>query len=751
MYKNKFFGCAAILAAAALLQGCSLDEPFGDGGNGELTISTTMNGDVKTTRGVPANNDYLRQNCVVFIENSRGVMRKYKGLDNIPAKITLSTGSYVCNAWSGDSLPASYEAKFYRGKAAFDIEQNQTTSLALKCNIANVVASVDPASLNIGLKNMKVNFSTSRGALDFDETNIPTAKGYFMTPSPEVKAKDEAAYADNTKLTVKITGTKEDGSAYEKTQVVPDVKRAHEYVVVVTKEDRPVIEGGALIEIVIKDIPIIEDTVEVFPGPSVAGVGYDITDQQVNLTHSFGDKKVYIRGYYGLSTVTMSLSENFTDLTSGQNILTASVAEALNAKGILVERHESVDAETNVKVDELYITFKAAYLNGLADSQDPYIVTFECVDERHLTGSGQINFANTEEAIAHIDDAISEPTPDPSIYPMAILGSEATLSARLYKSDAATYGFKYRKAGDSDWLTATATPSSGKPRTRALDYTLYSVTLKGLTPATTYEYKAFVDDFVSETIQTFKTETPFIIPNSSMEDWSTYRASTLLGTKTVVFPGTGSEPTFWDSGNEGAATANKVLTDKSTDMVHSGTYSARLESKLAAGMVAAGNLFFGDYVKTDGTNGVLALGRPYNGTHPVKLRVWMNYRPGNNTKVKSGNESYVDFGAGETDHGQIYVALTDGVVDIRTNPSNRKLFNPEDAQVLAYNQITWTGNYGPDGQLQEVEIPFIYNDRAKSKRPTHLVIVCCASKFGDFFSGSEGSVMYLDDFELIYE
>ncbi|MDE5712626.1 MAG: PCMD domain-containing protein, partial [Muribaculaceae bacterium] len=31
------------------------------------------------------------------------------------------------------------------------------------------------------------------------------------------------------------------------------------------------------------------------------------------------------------------------------------------------------------------------------------------------------------------------------------------------------------------------------------------------------------------------------------------------------------------------------------------------------------------------------------------------------------------------------------------------------------------------------------------------VIVCSASKFGDYFCGSSSSVMYVDDFELVYE
>ena len=35
--------------------------------------------------------------------------------------------------------------------------------------------------------------------------------------------------------------------------------------------------------------------------------------------------------------------------------------------------------------------------------------------------------------------------------------------------------------------------------------------------------------------------------------------------------------------------------------------------------------------------------------------------------------------------------------------------------------------------------------------PTHLVLVCSASRYGDYFTGSRDSKMWVDDFELIYD
>lgn len=744
-----------VLGATALLQSCAMEAPFGEGGEGSLSINTEINGETKQTRAENNldNAEYvqsLRDKCVVFIENSRGVMRKYKGLSNIPASIKLSTGQYVCNAWTGDSVAASFDSKFYRGQQPFEIIENESTSVSMKCNIANVVVSVDAASVaGTGLKNPRITFTSSRGSLEFDETMFADNKGYFMIPSPQ----DTKNYtAENRTITVMIEGTTEDGQAYSKESRIQNVERAHEYQIALSADKPSIDEGGALIQLIIKDIPIIDDTVEIFPAPIVKGYGFDIAEQLVNTDRTFNDQKLYICEYKGTKSVQVGFSENFTDMADG-DLLNNTYVEQLSAKGITVERQNSKDAGSGVDVYEIYVTFPAAFLNALPSSPTQYTVAITATDSRNLVTAASLRIANSNDAIEKIDDVIADPAPDAETNPMAVLATKATLTGTLYNAGAARYGFKYRKAGESAWNEAVANGASGAPRrTRANKGTAYSVTLSGLEPGTTYEYKAFADDFESGAVLTFKTEDKYIIPNASMESWSTYQAKTMLGERTVTFPGTGDVTTHWDSGNEGAATANGILTDKSTDMVHSGTYSARLESKIMFTMIAAGNLFFGDYVKTDGTNGVLALGREYNGSHPTKLRVYANYRPGTNLSIKDDNKDYVgDLTASGCDNGQIYVALTVGTVDIRTNPKDRKLFNVDDEQVLAYGQVTWKEAFGPDGQLQMIEIPIEYKANARTTRPTHLIITCCASKFGDFFSGAEGSVMYLDDFELVYE
>lgn len=754
----------SVVASASILSSCSMDSPFGDASEGSLTIVTEINGDVKRTRALDSDElSTLREKCVVYIENNKGIIRRYRGVDNIPENISLQTGAYVAEAWSGDSVSASFDKKFYRAYQKFNVEKG-SNALTLKCNIANVVVSVDPASLEADVNDLKVTFTHSKGVLVFNEENITTAKGYFMMPDGE------------TSLTYIIEGKQTDGTPFIKQGTLNNVKRAHEYSLSVAHTDKPVTDGGALIQISIADIPLIEEFVEIFPAPSAVGDGFDINGQLISLENNFSDANLYIRAYNGFSSVVMNFSDNYTDIASGQNLLDSSVVSALAEKGILVERRQSVDVADNetqvrrgaaensdVVVDELFVTFSKSFLDALQESETEYKFSFVVKDGNDRQSELALRVANTPAAVEYIDPVSTASAPDPVATPMAVLARSATLNGYILDAENATnYGIAYRAFGSSDWIKAYPSASEANAVRRAVRQNVdgkaslisYSVNITGLTPGTLYEYKAFCDNFDDADVVTFSTESIFVIPGASFEEWSTYRASTMLGTKTIVLPSnTGDKLTsYWGSGNEGAATANMTLTDKSTDMVHSGTYSARLASNAALGIIAAGNIFIGHYVETEKTsNGVLMLGREYNGSHPTKLRFYVNYRPGGDVVVKDENKDLIDVVAGGIDHGQVYVALCDEPIEIHTYSGNRKLFVEEDPHVLAYGQVTWTENFGPDGQLQMFEIPLRYKESAKTTRATHLVVTAAASKFGDYYSGSKSSVMYLDDFELIYE
>lgn len=758
--RNIFLGSAVVMTAGIILQACSSENPFGeDSGMATLSMQTSLHGNVikMTTRaGNGIDEAYLNENLVIYIEEpGRGVIRKFKGKNNIPDNISLPVGKYIVEGWSGDSVSASFDKKFYRGYENIELTQGQNT-MAFHCNIANVLVSINTDELKDALTDIKVTVGHTRGQLEFTGETL-TETGYFMMPNgtKEKPATQELSYV--------IDAKQSDGSDFHKESKIEDVERAHQYNIVLKADAQEITTGGALVKIEIVDVPVIEEDVIVFPAPgyrvTVAGKVHDVNDQLNIVNGNPGDVVLRVLGYGGLSSVKLNLSDNFGDLAgvvNGRNLISDYDARtALEGRGIQVLMQDSKDPiadnsgrEKDLK--EVYLTFPSAYLDNLPASDQEFIMEISATDGRGFSSNGKFRFANSDAAVERLAPVGTASAPDPANQPMAVQSHSATLTGYIYDAAATDYGIRYRKQGDSTWTEARPTNAPSNAPTRAGVKIPYTVAITGLEAGATYEYKAFCSDYEDANVQTFTTESYFIIPNASFEDWSTYTAQTMLGKKTVTFPGLGSEPTFWDSGNEGAATANLTLTDKYSDIKHSGQYSTKLTSKAAMGVLAAGNIFIGDYVKTDGTNGILSVGREFNGSHPTKVRVYANYRPGSDVKVKSGNEEFMPENF-VNDHGQIYVALTTDAVELRTNPSNRKLFDPEGSEVVAYGQVTWTSAFGADNTLELVEIPLSYRKLAQTARPTHIVIVASASKYGDFFSGSEGSTMILDDFELVYD
>lgn len=753
--------------SAVMLLGCSAENPFDTDGKGIVRLHTVVNS--ITTRADEATdtddiNQRLNDNCVVYISRKNGndkdgLIYKNVGLSNIEPQITLKSGNYVAEAWTGDSVTASFDKKFYRGYQPFTVTSGSLNNVVLNCKIRNVVASVNTSTIDPNLMNddykITIKNSGKEGELVFTKDNADSAKGYFMMPKGD------------TTLEYMIEGTRKDGKPFSKSGTIENVESAHHYILNFEYNpggDSDTETGAVFIKIIIKDEDLEEsDSADIYAKPTIAGVEFDI-DKQLNYIDAANipDRtRVQVCAFGGLDEIVIS-TDAYTLLelpAQSFNVLKLDeqTETAFKEAGLTWSR-SGLNEKNNVET--AYVGFKQMMLEKLpTDSKTEYTISITAKDIAGKSTTKSLRIVRNEEAII-VEDPIVLDNLATTNDLLAIGAHSATLTYTLADESIGTPGIEYRKAGSNgEWtFQGISIPSSARRHTLRKAAAKASLTITGLESGTTYEYRAAEkrsdgDWHSTEQPMRFTTEQTYAIPGASFEEWSTYTAKTMLGTRTVTLPWPvgDKEASYWGSGNEGSATANLTLTDKSADMKHSGTYSASLESKSAMGIIAAGNLFMGTYVRTDGTNGVLSVGRPYNGSHPTKLKVYANYRPGKSVSVKQGNEKYVPSGfASGNDHGQIYIALTSEAVEIRTDPNNRKLFTQDDPVVLAYGQVTWTDNFGPDGSLQELEIPLEYKEAARTTKATHLVIVCSASKYGDYFSGSAGSKMYLDDFELVY-
>lgn len=318
------------------------------------------------------------------------------------------------------------------------------------------------------------------------------------------------------------------------------------------------------------------------------------------------------------------------------------------------------------------------------------------------------------------------------VYPDPESGNEATgdvfaMVSRAIINGSVTSGktpvVEYKAQNASTWQTASDVTVSG---------TKFTATLTGLTGSTTYNYRVTVDGAAGSE-QSFTTAGEVALENGGFESW--YQEGD-------IYVPNASGSSFWGTGNPGAASFIGNLTTPTSDAVSG--QAAKLESKNALIKLGAGNIFTGDFA-LDGTNGILHFGQPFT-TFPTALRLYYKYT--STTINRIGDEvGSLENLRGRPDSCHIYVALSDKSepYEIRTRPSVRKVFDKNDANIIAYGEFI---SGSSTSSYQQITIPLEYR---ANRTPRYIVIVCSASKYGDYFIGGEGSTLWLDEMELVYE
>lgn len=294
-----------------------------------------------------------------------------------------------------------------------------------------------------------------------------------------------------------------------------------------------------------------------------------------------------------------------------------------------------------------------------------------------------------------------------------------------------TNGFEYKEENSTEWIPVEeeyVTDDDGELTARVFR----------LKSNTTYIYRAYSgNDFGDEV--SFTTGEPVTLPGGSFDNWHQVEK--------VWNPWGESDSPIWDTGNKGATSLGDSNTQPTDDTWNKKGKAARLESKFiglgSIGKFAAGNLFIGEYIRTDGTNGVLNFGRPFT-ARPTKLKGHYKYSTAPISYVSSGYEHLKE----KPDTCAIYIALTDWSepLEIRTKPSDLSVFNKKDSHIIAYAEF-YSGETVTEYKSFELTLDY----RDTSRVPTYIVIVCSASKFGDYFVGGPGALLYVDDFSLEYD
>ncbi len=275
-----------------------------------------------------------------------------------------------------------------------------------------------------------------------------------------------------------------------------------------------------------------------------------------------------------------------------------------------------------------------------------------------------------------------------------------------------------------------------------------SATLKGLTPNTAYEYRLYYNDGATDASSspvTFTTEELAGIYNSGFESW------TLSG---KAWAPNAEGDSYWATSNPGSTLMGEKwnVTTGITDGAYNGT-SAQLKSTYVVIKFAAASLYTGTFGGLVGTNGaMLNWGVPF-ASRPTNLKGYMKYTTG---AINRGNQpSGIGAAAkGENDACQIFcVLLTEDlkVTNYVKSPDtdgyelSTAINWQTDPRVVAYGELTQNTS---DNAWKAFDIPLTYH--SLTQKPTHLLIVCSSSKWGDYFYGCDSSTLLLDDFTLEY-
>lgn len=233
--------------------------------------------------------------------------------------------------------------------------------------------------------------------------------------------------------------------------------------------------------------------------------------------------------------------------------------------------------------------------------------------------------------------------------------------------------------------------------------------------------------------------------NMSFDDWSKE------GSAYVCYAADASQEnrTVWGTPNKTTAGLGKPTympetgfvavkgPGKSAAMIQSRLINMVLTKKLAAGTLFTGQM--GD-INLSTMNASLKWGIPFSG-RPKSLEGYACYRPVKIDVTKSPYESK----KGETDTGHIFVVLADWDGQFIVDSGKGKFLDTDnDPGIIGYGRVAFD-HYMNDYEKFVIDIEY-RNDRT----PKYVVIVAASSVLGDYFTGGDGSALYLDEFRFNY-
>lgn len=688
--------CACALALAS----CVSDGKVKDAASNtpsEEKGALTINVGTRTEGG--AERDYI----LSIFKNESGkstLVRKYDSSKEDmqkPEFIWLLAGNYTAKVECGTAVAATFnEAEQYLyGDKDFDITAGETKTVDLVAVMQNIpVEVIFDQTITDGFHegyNVVVKADD-----DVKLTYTESKKGYFIMPEGVTTLSWQFVgtfeYEDGEQVNVNKSGTIEN----------VELKKGYKLSFTFTKD-----ASGVLDNIIVDIDESIEERDDHFafnPDPELKGDGFDLN---AVCNYSGGDRRYVATSPAEFCAVSI--------VAGGKEF--NPVAEAV--AGVTL---------SGLNTTKLYVTLSDDFFNALSGGSQ---IIELCVTD---TSSGEVrkDLPYNLQGVKSYNGAQAD-----------LWLGRASLSATVFGTPSNVEIIC--REGEGEWQHFPAVAS---------DNNTYTAQVEGIYAGHTYEYNLVKDGKTIGTSLAFSTPNGNQIPNGDMELWSS----------DGKYPGASSNNKYWDSGNEGTAMAGAILTTPSSDIRpnSTGKTSAFLDSKVAEVLsikkFGAGNIFIGDFgeVVYSSMSATVYFGQPFTyNAKPKGVKMWVKYNCGTIDNVGSVGAS------GDPDLTKIFCCMCNwsGAWCVDSAKADTTTFSPsmdniKNCKDNRYNGVLYTAYFESttsNHEWHELYIPFEKIEGAdESNGANYLVFTATCSGYGDFFTGSSDSWMYIDDIELVY-
>ena len=728
MSKTKVFSMHLLLLVL-LVSSCSQkQETLYEPGKGGVRIDLAT--ELPATRADLAEGSLNVDDFKVEILNSKGVIFKrwntyaeYKSGENAAFHMNAG-GPYTLRATYGDSLASGWSAWFFKGEATFTVPAQDVVSVSAVCRMANIkVAVAYGEDMTTDYKEYKTTVTSRRGSLVFDMAH-----------------KDEAGYMPADPLTVDVELTDHDGKKWYFRNSAQVQAAPGDFITLnLNTKAEPEQELGLslTVDYGTNDVEVPVDISTALPteAPSISSLeGFDAET---------GALPSFIEG-----TMPEAAAVNFTwdaraTLASCRLKVTSSYFDEYDLpkdvdlcavqgnQGELLRQHgiEFPDFSKGLAGQQAGIEFEQ-FAQNLAYNADAAANTHTF--EITVTDNKDKSVSRT------VTVAPAQASKSVTVQPAGMWARRAYISLST-DGDAQKLGVQYQKQGSSAWTD---------PQTAdvLVDGGTKTLTVLGLEPGTSYTFRAVYNKYQSEATEVFTTEVEQQVGNAGFEEWTTETHSFVYN-----FLGKHEHNIDWDlpwtNDQWWAVNSKKTMpsstsvasdnwnwvrfptvaytTDANSDgkaaMIYSVNVGDWLTSSAIVGDRVAGELFIGT---ADDSGNHSSDGHDF-GNRPDVMRFYFKYQPVNSetfyvrVELRSGSDVIA---SAERDD----IGLTSS-----WTPMDMPLVYTDETQKATSIYIIFKST-----TAEKPEVTGNYN----------LVIRDGKSEKGNF-----GSILYVDDIELIYE